>query len=262
MGYPFFTWKPHQTTSYSGGARVTIDLTEILTDLQITPRRDVVDSFSIFGGRSRENLRAWMDIRIQLDRFTDRELFRKFRNMIDHLERGGSIAFGNDSEKCYASQLTEKHYQGTVQLHTGENLFTTYHSDAPAQLAQGDEIVVESFPPKAGREYQVVHSHTAGTPEKINLGPGFSGGKLVDSYGENARVRHTDFWPVLILPTAGVGAPMLTHDRRMTYTLDILLSYVLPVPEPQTSAQGANKESTVTYDGIGILTDKPDYDIG
>ena len=104
MGYAFYTWKPHQTTDIAP-ARETITLTEDLTDLQITPKRDTFESYSIFGGRSRENLRAWMDVRITLDRFNDRELFRRFRGMIDHLERGGSVAFGNDSNKCYSTHL-------------------------------------------------------------------------------------------------------------------------------------------------------------
>ena len=77
MGYPFFTWLPHM----NGAApdRETILLTEDLSDLQVQPRRDVADTFSISGGRSRELLRPWVDVRILLDRFNNRKLLGNFR---------------------------------------------------------------------------------------------------------------------------------------------------------------------------------------
>jgi len=257
MGYPFFTWRPHQTAGASGD-RETINLTEDLTDLQITPKRDVVDSFSIAGGRSRENLRAWMEVRIQLDRFTDRELFRQFRSMIDHLERGGNIAFGNDSAKCYATKAREDLYQGYGFIKNGINIHKSFHASAPDELAAGDEIAVESFPPKASREYHVVKSvEGSDLLRKINFGPTGAERHLQDDYSRDARVRHADFFPVLIMPTGAAGSAMLTHDRRITYSLDINLTYVLPI---RVSVEQAEATDAGSSDPSTGGTDSPDYD--
>ena len=103
MGNPFFSWYPHQTNT--GVAYFEkIDIPEDLTDLQVTPRRDVADAFTLHGGRSRELLRPWVEIRILYDRFTSRPLFRRFSAMINHLERGGVVAFGVDSDKVYSAR--------------------------------------------------------------------------------------------------------------------------------------------------------------
>ncbi len=97
MGMPFFTWWPHQ--SRTGTTRQTITLTEGLSDLQITPKRDVIDTFAIDGGRARELLRPYCEVRIVLERNTDRELFRRFNSMINHLQHRGVAAVGLDSQK-------------------------------------------------------------------------------------------------------------------------------------------------------------------
>ena len=229
MGFPFFTWLPHQTTDVTS-YRETITLAEDLTDLQITPKRDTFESYSIFGGRSRENLRAWMDVRITLDRFNDRNLFLQFRNMIDHLERGGAVSFGNDSAKCYSAALRKECRQRNIGVDVGRNLHKTRHADAQDQLAVGDEIVLESFPPKASREYHTIKTVSGSSTATTYLfGP--SGAEVLaqDDYAINSRMRHADYLPTLILPSNQVGSLMLTHDRRITFTLDLNLTYVLPV---------------------------------
>ena len=263
MGYPFFSWLPHQTNS-SVANRETITLTEDLSDLQITPRRDVFDSYSIFGGRSRENLRAWIDVRITLDRFTDRELFRQFRGMIDHLERGGSVAFGNDVDKCFATTLERKHHQGLEFVECAGNLMSHMHPSAPTSLEVGDEICIESLPPKASREYQTIRSKVV-TAAGFNyfFGPDGSPRHLVDSYAALARVRHSDFFPVLILDQSQVGSAMLSHDRRITYTLDLNLAYVLPMPKTKETYQSTTNSEKVAEDNAVAAdggTDKVDYD--
>ena len=244
MGLPFFSWKPHMRRLTP--TREWIYIPEVLTDLQITHRRDVVDSYSYFGGRHRENLRTWIDIRVQLDRFTSRDLFLQFRGLIDHLERGGSCMFGNDLDKLYMSTLLMDQNQGVTNIKVSPNKAKSFLTTAPDQLAAGDEIVIESYPPKAAREYQTVASHSAS--EKITFA---SSRHLFDDYAAESRVRHADFWPTLILGAGEVGSAMLTHDRRMNFTFDMQLSYVLPVRStPQSTAQGTD---TTTSGG-----DKPD----
>ena len=204
-----------------------------------------------------------MEVRIQLDRFTDRELFRQFRSMIDHLERGGSVSFGNDSAKCYSTKAREDLYQGSSSIKNGINVHKAFHASAPDELAAGDEVVVESYPPKAGREYHVVKS-VEGTGEfrSINLGPTGSERHLQDDYSRDTRIRHTDFFPVLIMPTGAAGSSMLTHDRRITYSLDINLISVLPIRKSQEAAQAAEAGTAGagTDDATPGGTDSPDYD--
>ena len=233
MGFPFFSWRPHQDYTLAGGmgGRETILLSEDLTDLQITPRRDVVDVYSIGGGRSRQNLRAWMDVRITLDRFTDRELFRQFTDMINHLERGGTIAFGNDHQKAVLARLNNNLPQGKNVIGFGYNLCSEYSTGVSdtTLLSTGDEIVIESSLPKANRHYTTVGTPSGYTSPNPDVGRYTIGLNLSSEFTDKAWVRHSDFFPTLILPT--VGQQFLTHDRRLTYTLDIQLAYILPYLE-------------------------------
>jgi hypothetical protein len=247
MGYPFFSWKPHQAGA--GPARNTIDLTESLSDLQVTPRRDVADSFGIHGGRSRELLRPWVDVRIVLDRFNDRKLFRQFSAMINHLERGGSVAFCNDSDKVFLARTLVEYPQHTTSIELGPKDASAY-TTVPNTLANGDEIVIESGPPAGKREYHVVNAHTESVsgsltaPTTITLGESRS---FRDDYPAGSVVRYSDFYPALILGPGQTGGSILTHDHRITYTFDILLSTIQPLPDPDS--QG----------GIGNDADKPDW---
>ena len=235
MGYAFFSWFPHQAGPSAG--METITLTEDLSDLQVTPKRDVVDSFGIHGGRSRELLRPWVDVRIVLDRFTDRALFRKFTAMINHLERGGVISFCVDSDKAFAARTRSFEAQNATVLELGPqdtDLYTTH----PTRLANGDEVVIESGPPAGKREYHTIASHTTDGTGGTVLTVGADGLNLFDDYPAGSVVRYSDLYPALILGPGQVGAPTLVHDHRITYTLDILLSSIQPLPNPDEQGTG------------------------
>ena len=166
MGYPFFSWYPLHSMS----PRIEIiNFGEDLSDLQVTPKRDVVDSFSLMGGRSRELLRPWVEVRVVLDRFTDRKLFRQLSAMINHLERGGSVAFGNDHQKIWMAR-TERISQGATSVLHGANVGGGYYDGSTpvlSTLSSPDEIVIETGAPLAKREYHTVSSASA---SQINLG--------------------------------------------------------------------------------------------
>jgi hypothetical protein len=222
MGYPFFSWYPLHSMS----PRIEIiNFGEDLSDLQVTPKRDVVDSFSLMGGRSRELLRPWVEVRVVLDRFTDRKLFRQLSAMINHLERGGSVAFGNDHQKIWMAR-TERISQGATSVLHGSNVGGGYYDGSTpvlSTLSSPDEIVIETGAPLAKREYHTVSSASA---SQINLGESLD---TFDSYPTGSIVRYSDFYPTLIMPPNEVGGAHLTHDHRITYTLDINLAYVIPV---------------------------------
>ena len=238
MGYPFFSWFPHQA---DGATMETITLSEELSDLQVTPKRDVIDSFGIHGGRSRELLRPWVDIRIVLDRFNDRALFRKLTAMINHLERGGVITFCNDSDKAFAARTRAAEAQDSSIMDLtpqDTDLYTTH----PATLANGDEVVIESGPPAGKREYHTIASHTTDGTGGTRLVIGADGLDLFDDYPAGSVVRFSDLYPTLILGPGQVGGALLTHDHRITYTLDLLLSSIQPVPDP--ASQGGGKSAS------------------
>ena len=244
MPSPFFTWWPHQTRSTSG--RETITLSEDLSDLQVTPKRDVVETYSVHGGRSVELLRPWVEVRIVLERFTDRALFRKFSAMINHLERGGVVAFGLDSAKAWMVRTREPIYQGNATVDGTGNIATAYHADSLSTyvLAVDDEIIVESGPPAAKREYHVLTAISGGTggttgTTVVTIDPSSSTptNAFRDDYADGCLIRYSDFWPTLILPGSGVGSAMLSHDHRISYTLDLNLVYVIPANDPDSQGQ-------------------------
>jgi hypothetical protein len=255
MGMPFFTWWPHQ--SRTGTTRQTITLTEDLSDLQIMPKRDVVDTYAIDGGRVRELLRPYVDVRIVLERYTDRDLFRRFNSMINHLERGGVVAFGLDSAKAWACRLDREAGPNAISLTVGANETTTYHADsASASPSVGDELTIESSPPIAKREQHLVESVTALSPGfKISIDDSDVVDSLYDYFPAGSLVRHSDFFPTLILPQSGVGAMSNTHDHRISYTLDLTLTYLIPRTEVEVPNQYSNTNQTIT------IQDKPDYEV-
>ncbi len=255
MGFPFFTWWPHQ--SKLGTTRQTITLSEGLSDLQITPKRDIIDTYTIDGGRVRELLRPYLDVRIVLERYTDRNLFRDLNSMINHLERGGTVAFGLDSENAWSCQLLVEVEPGATLLKVGPNETSTYHADSASAVPQiKDEITIESGPPVAKRESHVIEGiGTSGENFNLTIDPAdvLRERATFDYFPEGSTVRFSDFFPTMILPTGAVGSMMNTHDHRIAYTLDITLTYVIPRKEIAVPNQ---------YGNLGIATvDQPQYDI-
>jgi hypothetical protein len=218
----------------------------------------VVDVYSIGGGRARNNMRAWIDVRITLDRFTDRGVFRKFRAMINHLERGGVVAFGNDHQKAIFAQLTNKKFQGNSSAQVYESMTGEYSSGSTATTVfrTGDEIVIEGSLPKANRDYaRITYDDSAYSEGKATYY--FTADPLTSDYADRSHVRHSDFFPTCILPAGSVGSALLTHDRRLTYTLDLTLTYILPYIAPKETTE---PQPAVPADNTGNAGDKPDYD--
>ena len=197
MGSPFFTWWPHQ--SKLGTTRQTITLSEGLSDLQITPKRDIIDTYTIDGGRVRELLRPYLDVRIVLERYTDRGLFRDLNSMINHLERGGVVAFGLDSENAWSCPLLEEVEPGTKVLKVGPNETTTYHADSASAVPQvGDELTIESSPPVAKRESHVIEGlASSGTNFSLTIDNASTDieNHTFDYFPEGSTVRFSDFFP-------------------------------------------------------------------
>jgi hypothetical protein len=269
MGKVFFSWWPSGHSGTSSG-RHTILLDEPLSDLQITPLRVVADGLGLSGKHTRINLRPSMGVRIVLERFTDRHLFRKFSAMINHLERGGWVAFGLDDTKAYAAKTTKITEPGYTNISVGYNITNGYteETDGSTSLTAsltapyGDEFVLESAAPQAFREYFTATGSAAGTSDtkKIyNIDHSSSSprtGDLVrERYPAGSIVRFSDFYPHLYLPAGRVGSAILTHEHRIAYTLDIALEYQTPAYNAIIDEQPDGAEAATTNDDSSTMYD-------
>lgn len=271
MGNPFFSWKPH--TQFA--ERIEINIPEALSDLQVTPIRDVADALTYCGRYRRTTLRPSVKVRILLERFTDRDLFRQLTNMINHLERGGVVAFGVDDAKCWgATSSGPITYAGTTRLDTGPNLYKNF-ADASSSLntltgstsaPYGDEIIIESPAPQAFREYHALYSVAsrttgdgiASTIDLDAMGSSVTGQRTRMDIDDPVHIRYSDFWPYCFLPAGNVGGALLVHDHRIAYTLDLELEYIIPDLDEQDVPPIIEIEPTQPNDSSWQPDETPD----
>ena len=198
-----------------------IDFHERVSDLQITPYRVVSDSVSMGGSFCRIARRSGMRVRIVLERFTDDTLAEELYSFQSHLEAGGGFSFAVDSEKMFAafvSRTVETAITGgTVQLIHDDRLLSEYLSTPSHGIEVDDVLHLSSFGPGARREEVRVISYDE-EDKRIGIGTGALGSLY--NHPLPAFVRHRDFFPFLIWPEDQTGTPILTHDHRISYTLD------------------------------------------
>lgn len=200
----------------------TIDFGERLSDLQITPYREVSDSVSMGGKFSRVARRSGMRVRIVLERFTDDTLAEQFYSLQSHLEAGGVFSFTVDDSKKFAAFVKATGYidghppaadesPGFNEITHEARLMSEYGAHG---LAANDVLHVESFGAAGRREEVQVEAYNK--PE-IDLKTGLL-------YNHRARgvsfVRHRDFFPFLVWPQGQMGSSLITSDHRISYTVD------------------------------------------
>lgn len=206
----------YPATGVYGGLSV-IDFGETVSDLQITPYRSVSDSVSIGGRFSRTSRRSGMRVRIVLERFTDYRLAEQFYSLQSHLEAGGGFSFAVDSAKQFAAFVESSGADSGFALR--HDLFT----HAPRILSEygthgltaDDVLHMESFGAGARREELQCQSYTSAT-KKIETITG-----AIYDHALPSMVRHRDFFPFLIWPEDQMSAPIITHDHRISWTVDI-----------------------------------------
>ena len=199
------------------GAKLEIiDLGEILSDLQMTPVRNSIDAMSYQGRFFRTNLNGRMKIRVLLERFTDRALVRKLYSLQTHLERGGLIGVTEHQHKSWAAYVVPgQGVAGAATMETGGNVF--YNQSAA--LEDLDEVVFQSSNPETKREWTQIAGDLTDTETTLNIEPGL----LYNYHQDPVLVRWHGFWPVMRLPADQLGRPIVTHDHRISYTLDLTL---------------------------------------
>lgn len=204
---------------YPGGAGYgglnVIDFGERLSDLQISPYRDVSDSVSMGGAFSRVARRTGMRVRVVLERFTDYELAERFYSLQSHLEAGGGFSLAVDDDKKFAAFVD--FFSGGLGF-AHEDIF---HQDRILSeygahgLAADDIMHLESFGPGSRREELRVQSYDSATKKIATKAP-----NIIYNHPMPAFIRHRDFFPYLIWPEDQVSTPIITHDHRVSWTVD------------------------------------------
>lgn len=214
MGSSKIYWFP---TSTAVAGRQEIDFGETISDLQISPYRVVSDAVSIGGRFARVARRSGMRVRIVHERFTDTALAEKLYSLQSHLEAGGAISFAVDSTNAYASFIAGDGvtFSGSTPTYTMEpELFSSYGGGNPAT---NDVLHAESFGANPRREEVQVHTYQAA----LNLLT--LKADLKYDHAAPVMIRHRDFFPALFWPQDQTQTPILSHDHRISYTLDMTL---------------------------------------
>lgn len=216
MATPRFYWYPD-----ASGSLEVLDLGEELSDLQEIPLADADDSYGRDGQFYRLFHASRLRVRIVLERFGPSAvsaLERDLQTLQAHLDRGYSVGFSLDHDKTWAASVTTTPSRGDVTIYTGGNAFSAWNS--AGSPAEDDEMVLESAPPESLREYFKCGALATTPPTDIARAGG-----LLYSYQSSAVVRWRDFYPKLRRPKDLLGRPIVTHEHRKAFTLDLTLEY-------------------------------------
>ena len=266
MGTPVFMWWGVQQRWGVDPPQFSCSLPDDLSDLQITPKRDVQDVHGIAGGRARSMTRAWIDVRIVYERFTDLGTVRELYAMINHLERGGCVSFavapeliwGNRTYPSLPISINGTHTRVNTYIDP-PNIYSHYHASAPDTMPQlhadGSKVYleIEDGHPRAARSRVAVLTATSAAYTDYDTNKRvYSTDRPLCDFPKGSHVRHRDFFPKLYLPQSQVGSSMLSHDHRISYTLDLRLSYRIPdnvVLDTQSQIEAAMNGITLDTGG-------------
>jgi len=239
-------------TSYGGLS--AIDFGERVSDLQITPYRDVSDSVSLAGSFSRVARRSGMRVRIVLERFTDFRLAEQLYSLQSHLEAGGGFSFAVDSAKTFAAFVTSSDTGSGASFRHDR----FYHEDRILSeygahgLAVDDILHMESFGPGGRREEMQCKTYTAAS-KTIETRT-----EAIYEHPLPSMVRHRDFFPFLVWPQGQMSSPIITHDHRVSWTLDLTAEAYpgnVAAAYAQAGADGAGLPSSSQSSENGITLD-------
>lgn len=216
---PVFWWYPEA----SAGVQ-EIDLSEGLTNLIVTPAIRREDAVGYDGNFATAIYGPTFAVTILLERFGGQSpgsnaLERKLQAMVNHLRRGGVVAFSRVRSKSFCGSLSGTIGPGFSYAPTFGNAFSTWYAST---LAAGDEVAVESGPARNRHEVHAVSSVAGGV---VNLSD-----TIVFEHGTGTAAswcRYRDFFPVLYMPAdrAADNSDPITHDARRSWTLRLELRF-------------------------------------
>ncbi|WP_306523543.1 hypothetical protein [Gemmatimonas sp.] len=204
-----FYWYPD-----SDGSLSTLTLAKPLTELHETRASDRITSKR---GDGSSAVAVWLTatrVRIVLERGLSAGNVRDLRQLEDHLQRGLPVGFAREHTKAWAGFGSSPN-RGYAYVTTGGAAFTNWET---ASLVSGDEIAIESGAPWSEIEMHAVSSVSA-TTGTITL----SGETVLHTFGGPVIVRHRDFYPALRMPDDQLGKPIVSTERRLSWTLDVEL---------------------------------------
>ena len=240
----------------SSGTLERIDLGENLSDLQVTPQRTVEDAYTLSGSRYRTGRGGVLRVRIIDDRFTDSDLAYALESLWTHLELGGFCGVVENSGKAWAGYVESPPSRGDTTLLTGGNIYAPFTSGLAVDgaIADDDIVCIQSNPPGIIREYCKVDSVSGDT---ITLSDAV---RYNYPSGSTVLVRHRDFFPAMRAPAETMNTQIVTHDRRISFTLDLDLEEAPDLIEALDSSGGGiiasqllNTTSFAIPDSIGSL---------
>lgn len=216
MASPFLFYYPDGGLGSAGiGSLETIDLIDpYLSDLQEEPIVEAETSMT-WAGRHFTNMESGrLRVRVTLERFTTFDLAEKLETLQSHLARGGYVSVAADKDKVFATFATALTTRGDTTVRVADNAFKNYTTSSV--FAANDRINICSPNPECKREYVRLssvsgHVLTLLTPVRYSR------------QIEPVMVRHRDFYPVMVLAPDERSRPIVTHDHRISWSLDMTL---------------------------------------
>lgn len=199
----------------------TIDLQEGLAELFSEYEIDAQDGVAYTGRRFRTISRLSELVRIQRDRMKGGEdLARDLHSLQSHLAHGFSTMFSADSDKAYATYLTQPAKAGDTVIHVGPNVYRSFVGN---QIVSADDyLIIESENPAMVYQQVEIQSITATatasgtitlkTPIQFNFDQGAIG------------VRWYRFWPSLKRPANNINTNMISNERGFLWSLDVVMT--------------------------------------
>ena len=207
-----FYWYPDED-----GGLSTITLAKPLTEMHETRAPDRVSAKRGDGSSANAVWLSATRVRIVLERGLSAGNVRDLRQLEDHLHRGLPVGFAREHTKAWAA-FGGSTFRGFTYVVAGASAFPTWES---ASLASGDEVVIESAPPEGEIEMHAISS-VSSTTGYVTL----NGETILRSFAGPIIVRHRDFYPALRMPDDRLGHPMVTTERRLSWTLDVELEVI------------------------------------
>ena len=206
----------------SAGGFTEIDLGGPVSDLFTSPVRLSSSGRSMGGDFQRVSWGSTLRVTITLGPFNDsgarKHLPHKLMSMSAHLERGGRVCFTADRSQMLFAPLNQVPSPGDGGVFHVPNLMKTFEPTADP-IPGTSYVVVENVDPQGNREYLRVLSIM---PDAAVV---FDSEVIQYEYDSGAPVwvRDRDTYPSMYLPQDQMGRAFLTHDHRVTFTLDLTL---------------------------------------
>lgn len=184
---------------------------------------------------------------------------RALRNMLNHLNRGGSVGFALDASKAWGSFVAVPPGGPSRGATTISGLQGQAWYSNSASLVSGDEIVLESGDPV----HQVEETTTSATV--ANSATSISCAAITSSF-LSCHVRHRDFYPILMMdPDEVARVDRIVSARRLWYDVKLRFFYDLaavmalsgPGPVVRQSGEGKNVRQSLEEAIAAVLNNAP-----